>query len=379
MKINNILNCSVCGNLNKNFYIKKKIYNFFLKKKILFNIKICSKCSFAYQSSLVSKKKYNSYYKKFIDASAVSCNIGKTSNYDQSRFDYLKKILKIKNINNIKNILEIGGGDGSFLKFFKKKNVLNIEPSTHIAKFKVKTFNSTFDNFKEDKKYDLVNFFHTLEHIYNINSFIKKLKRISHNETIFFLEVPNSLSNKNFVNNFVFEHISYFNKCSLTFFLKKNNFKILHFYQNDEILRCIFKKTNLRLNINYLIKFNKKKKLQDFKYKKKEFKFVINLKKKIKEKIRRIIKKEKKFAVYGAGLHTLNLCYEGLLPIKNATFFIDKNKKKKNFIKKNVYHPSNPIMRRCKAIIISSLAYEKEIYLYLKNNFKNKNIYKLYN
>lgn len=373
----NIFNCPVCLNFIENYYIKKKIYNFYFKKQIEFNIKICPLCTFMFQSTLISKKKYENYYAKSINASSVTCNICKNEEMNNERIKFLKKNLILNK--TISNILEIGGGDGIFLKKFKNKNVLNIEPSKKIKNFKAKTLNKNFEDVAFKNKFDLVLFFQTFEHVYDINFFFKKLYKISHKNTVFLLEIPNLLFKKNFAKNFVFEHISYFNKHSLTFFLNKNNYEILKFDKIGQNLRCLFKKKRENLNISKKINnFNSKKILNNIKLRKKTFIKNVENFKKIKKKIKIIIKKEKKVSIYGAGLHTLDLHRNNCFKLKDIVFFIDLNRTKNFFFKKKIIHPNDPEMKSCKAIIISSFAFEKKIYHDLKKKFKDKNIYKLY-
>jgi len=114
----------------------------------------------------------------------------------------VKKISKIKI--NIKNILDVGCGTGDFLNacLQKKWQVFGVEPHNNaraIAQKKIKKnclYNSieTLEQQKPNQKFDVITLWHVLEHIPNLDSYIKSLKRLLEPDGILIIAVPNFLS-----------------------------------------------------------------------------------------------------------------------------------------------------------------------------------------
>ena len=111
-----------------------------------------------------------------------------------------RRYLKVSNyINNCKNLLEIGSGEGKFLKLINSKNKkINLsslekdELSNNNYK-KLKWLN-TFNDFKQiKKKFDIICFFHVFEHIVKPKDFLMKIKKIMSPNAKIILEVPSLL------------------------------------------------------------------------------------------------------------------------------------------------------------------------------------------
>lgn len=126
--------------------------------------------------------------------------------YQTVRFYTTKnKVKKISNLKtNIKNILDIGCGTGDFLSacLQKKWYVFGIEPHNGariIAQQKIKSNNiynsiETLEQQKPSQKFDVITLWHVLEHIPNLNYYIKSLKRLLQPNGILIIAVPNFLS-----------------------------------------------------------------------------------------------------------------------------------------------------------------------------------------
>ena len=225
----------------------------------------------------------------------------KSSNYWYNKF-YLPKLkfrinktIKPKAsflINNFsqyqkKKILDVGSGAGFFLKEIKKKwpkaNLYALEPSSIMAKkckeHNISVYESTIENFKTNKKFDVITSFELLEHVFDPYIFLKKIYDILNKNGILYFT---TLSGKGFDIQLLKEnsnsiyppyHINFFNINSLKIILKKIGFKKIlidtpgeldfniveknHDLIPDNINRLIFKKLLKKMTNSEKINFQK--------------------------------------------------------------------------------------------------------------------------
>jgi len=393
MKYTSFKFCPVCdsNNIKKISRVKKETGYF--KKKINVTLNICKSCSFVFQSPRISKYYLDKYYKKSNNASGKTFFLKNKNNYkyglNHSRFDFLKNNIK-KNKKKI-SILDIGSSSNNFLELFDKKkfNLNAVEPSRQNNNKLIKLYNETFEKIKFKKKFDIIVSFHTLEHIYDVNFFIKKISEIIKPNGVFFVEVPNGLKMgfTTIEDYYPFEHMSYFNSENLKILLTKHNFGNFLFDKSDN--------TNLRVlayfkdkpKKNFIIKKTIRKKVNIFvrnynKYQKKNNllkKIIIN---KLNNFIKKYKNQKKIVAIYGAGVHTHYL-FSLSNAISYAKYIFDGNIDKKGRYFKNyqIKHIDEISKYKIDVIIISSVNFEEEIYnSLLKINFDKKfKIIKLYN
>jgi methylation protein EvaC len=266
-----------------------------------------------------SKKIYNNKYPYLSSASKTM------------RESFRKLASKIKNKYNPKKILEIGSNDGSFIKHFKKKKALCVEPCKNIALITKKKGYLTFDKLwdlnlvnklkKKIGQVDCIYSANTISHINNLNIAFNAIKKILSNDGILIIEDPSLLENlkKNAYDQFYNEHIYVFSLIALNKLLQKFNLEVF----DIDIL------TTHGGSLRYYIKNKNNKKFLTTKkvssYKKKEIKYglnkIITYKKfaervhKSKKKLFNIfdkIKKDKKIVIgYGATAKSttvLNFC-----------------------------------------------------------------------
>lgn len=156
---------------------------------------------------------------------------------------YFKIIKQIKkNLSNNPKVLEVGCGDGFFLKALVDlgftKNVFGVEPSSKIvleansfikSKIKVDVFRSSL--FPKNN-FDLILCFHTLDHMFDPREFVESaysmLKKNGY--VIVVVHDTDGLSVKLFGERsaiFDIEHIYLFNKKTLNLLFSRNKFKIV--------------------------------------------------------------------------------------------------------------------------------------------------------
>jgi len=188
-----------------------------------------------------------------------------------------RRYFKIHNhFNDCKNLLEIGSGDGKFLKLINSKNkkiqLSSLEKdSASNRNYKKIKWLKTFTDFSQiNGKFDIICFFHVLEHIYQPDIFLKKIKNIMSTNAKIILEVPSltdpirNLYKVKEYTNFFFQsqHPYTYTSKSLKRILKKNFIiqDTIHFQRygidnhfswlvkkipgGDEELLNLFKKTN---------------------------------------------------------------------------------------------------------------------------------------
>jgi hypothetical protein len=181
---------------------------------------------------------------------------------------------------------------------------------------------------KIEKKFNIVLCRHILEHAFNLEIFVKNLKKISTNEAIFYFEVPDceKLVKKQEYLMIWEEHLTYFFKSTLSNFLENNNFKIIKFIkikQEHEDLLCVLAKKNfLHVNFKHNLNYDKKKIYDLLKNYKENFT-------KIRNKVQAFFKKysDKKIILFGAG-HTANTFINLFNLSSKINYIVDENKKK---------------------------------------------------
>lgn len=190
----------------------------------------CIKCGLVKTGKGKSKNKisYNNYHrdKDYKENEKMFKNIFK------KRYNLIKKhIQKGK-------ILEIGSSTGTLLQIFKKNGweAWGIEPSASAIKAKkrgIKTIKETFEKARLPKKYfDVVVLNHTLEHLEDPLTTLKRVKTILKKEGVVYIDVPNfeSLASKIQSKKWKYilpnEHVHHFTPKTLETLLKKAGFRV---------------------------------------------------------------------------------------------------------------------------------------------------------
>ncbi len=114
----------------------------------------------------------------------------------------LKKLQEFINFKNIKNVLEVGCFEGGMTCHLNKyfENVDIIEPATDsISKmkslgYKNKFINDVLQNYNTEVRYDLIIISHTLEHIEDRISALKKAESLLSENGYLYVVVPNGTS-----------------------------------------------------------------------------------------------------------------------------------------------------------------------------------------
>jgi SAM-dependent methyltransferase len=298
--------------------------------KFNFNIFVCRKCGHCQIKNPIKQEiLYKNYYTPSHWKNVPHADL------------LINKCISIYNLNNKSKIFDIGANDGSFLKKFKNlgfENISGIEPANDVYKLSQKLnlkiyndyFSSHFLKKIKNKKFDVVFVRHVLEHIHDLNKFLKcaykiiKTSRSGKNGGLI-IEVPDhSGYTSNLDYTFWEEHINYFTIDTLNKLLNQNKFRIIHFETtlfSGRTIMVFAEKNNTKSfflkNYNYKNNFYN---IQKFFFRFNQFKKKFNL----------FLKKNNKdFVIYGCGARSCNFI-NFINNSKKIKYFIDDNKKKQN-------------------------------------------------
>ena len=157
--------CPICKGITKNKIQLKFVSLFF-----------CRKCDhrFTDTKSIISPEKYkNQYFEE------------SHSNWfdhpDYILYDFLKDFFKTKFKKNF-SVLDVGCGNGNFLKYlskeFKNIELTGIDHYKNKKNKKIKFLHGDIDKNKKLKKYDIVTSNMVIEHIEDVNKFIQLQKKL---------------------------------------------------------------------------------------------------------------------------------------------------------------------------------------------------------
>ena len=306
-----------------------------------------------------------------------------------------------KNLINTYNpicILEIGSNDGSLIKNFSKKKVICVEPCKNLAKITKRMGYKTYANFwnmqlakkikSKIKKIDLIYSGNTLSHINDLNSVFRSIVHVLSDDGILIIEDPSllkCLQNASY-DQFYNEHIYVFSLLSISQLIKKYKLEVFNIEKLDThggSLRYYIKKVlNKKFDVNKKVKIQLNQELNyginkyttyiEFKNK------VESSKKKLKQILLKLRKKNKKIIGYGATAKSstvLNYCN-----IKNETleYFLDTTPNKTGkympgthiFIKRYSKH----LLNRADYVFLGAWNFKEEIFKkerkYIKNGGK---------
>lgn len=245
-----ILKCPVCSS-RKNFKIKftynkkpklEKDYNFFKKNKYSRSYVCCEKCNHWFSDFYFDTKNFyegsykNKTYLNFKKTFNKIKNLNKNKSDNHLRINRIDNFIK-KKFKTKPKILDIGSGLGVFpysawLKKYKC-DCLDPDPQLkeHLEK-EAKCGKVYIDNFitsNLSKKYKFITLNKVLEHVDNLNLFMKKIKKIISKKGYLYIELPDTEIAQKYGKEreeFLIEHIQAFTIKSITYLLNINNFSI---------------------------------------------------------------------------------------------------------------------------------------------------------
>lgn len=223
--------CNFCNGIEWNLLFHAKDY--FTSNR--FKLYKCTRCDLIQTepkpNKLVLTSYYNNYRReggtRFPEFIEQWLNLG-----------YLLKVKRILKFFSKGYILDVGCGRGLELKLLKQKGwkVLGTEISKdlliQLSNLNIPVVNSDISEIKGKKKFDVITFFHSLEHLYYPNKALKATARLIKKNGYLIIAVPNFGSFENIIfkgNGFhldVPRHLFHFYKTTLVNFMEKLGFKL---------------------------------------------------------------------------------------------------------------------------------------------------------
>ncbi len=236
------ISCAVCQSQNYKVkypeYIDYSNIDFSARRpptKNHFRIVQCNECGLIYSSPIFPDDEIIELYRKSKFISEIQA--------DNMSEDYLDQLIKASTFfEERENLLEIGCGNGSFLKKaneFGFKNVYGVEPGIDAVnkaepEIKKNITNSTFqDGLFEENFFDLVCVIQTFDHLLDPNDVLNNITKVLRKKGYIFIVshdirafMPSVLGKRSPM--YDIEHIYLFDKNTICKLLKNHKFKILY-------------------------------------------------------------------------------------------------------------------------------------------------------
>ena len=383
-------NCRLCNHKNislafrfekmplseKYFSKKDKVL---ISKKYPFSVGFCQKCKNVQTMEIINNKNLWGGYTYFSSQTkAIIDHFKKISSQIISKFKLEKNDL----------VLDIGSNDGTFLSFFKRKNikVLGVDPSKEVAnvanKKKIKTIN-TFFNYNisqlilsKYKKPKIITCFNTFAHVEKLNEIVASIKNIlsSDGNFIFECQYLEDILKKKILGTFFHEHLYHHSVHSLKNLFNKHDLDLylvekVNIQKGSIIGYVKHKKTNATQNkLTKILQQEKKNGTINLKNIKLLKTFVVSQKKKILQILK--INNYKGISGYGAARSGPTFIYNyGLEKFINYIFDDHPSKKNKfsSMNKIKILSTKKLNIENTKICIILAYLHQKKI---IKKNIK---------
>ena len=380
--------CEVCNNKESNHIYVQKFISVGSRNLITHKIVHCLDCGFIFVSNITQQKKLDVYYKNnnkylYANRDIVSPEL---KAFHKDFFDFINHHLVSNHTDkNYKDIyiLDIGCGNGNLLNVFRNnhyKKILGLDPSRECALFAKNNFNidittSTIDNYKINRKFDVVIMASVLEHIAGLNKSLNKITRLLSKNGKLVVLVPDlskfgKIMKEPFV-EFSLEHINFFTIRSLSNLLGKYGYTLVKSkslraeYFGSYALMTIWQKTGVITSIQKddkgLLYLQKYILLSQKKLKKAEI--IIN----------ELVITQEPIIVWGTGSLTSRLLGTTKFKEMNIVEFIDKNTslQGRRLVGKMI-EPPQMIRGKKLTIFISSFIYGNDIKVSLIKDYNYK-------
>ncbi len=380
--------CPLCGADDKNNIYNTENFTGAAREVVQTVIVMCNQCGFVYTDPKPSFSKIKDFYEFDPHSSGhVYHDRKKGSLFEKvatKRGEYILRHSIPKN----GRFFDIGCGKGDLLIWLKMNSnleLIGLDPSNEVFEiendFGIEVIHSTFEHADLSSnfgKVDAISLTSVLEHVYDPVQLLKKIKSILKPDGFLFIEVPDiTKARPALVEAFDYEHLSHFTIASLQDILHKVGMNIhdidKHALTEGRIRICAV--SSQRLTTFDAISGYKSEILRDIRgYEQKKRAIEKAFVSRIKPYFEKWKELHSRVAIYGAGEHT----YYMLRLIDMSDFVccvIDSDKKKygKKFMKWPIYGPAHIDTLNLDAILISSHAFEEEIYESIKH-FQTKGL-----
>ena len=302
----------------RNKYLKEKNYELI--------VNCCTKCTHLQLSIAVNPKLI---YRKYDYLS------GTTYTYKKYMKDFYKFTLRNTKKINYKNVLDIGCNDGSQLNVFKKNKfeTFGIDPAKNIYKISSKNHSIICDFFNDKtvkkfkNKFDIIISQNSFAHNPSPKKFLKNVKKIMHPDSSLFIQTSQAnMCRNNEFDTIYHEHINFFNINSMRKLVNDSGLKLHNVIKKPIHGTSYIFVIKLYSNQNKIVNALKKEKFLNYKFYKNWGKTCLMNVKILKNKIKKI---KKKNLIIGYGAAAKANTFLNFSKIK-LDYIIDDNKLKQN-------------------------------------------------
>lgn len=192
------INCIVCDKNNTIPFIT--VMDRLTHNRESFQLVKCE-CNFVYLKPRPDAQEISSYYQsfKYDPHNTINQDVwGKIYQFAQ-KYSLRWKYNKIASIKTSGRLLDIGGGKGEFAVFMESKgwDVVLQDSITDVVYTNAGTSIKTVKDLnilKDNKKFDVITLWHSLEHIHDISELYHQINRLLDRDGILLLAVPNLLA-----------------------------------------------------------------------------------------------------------------------------------------------------------------------------------------
>ena len=193
----NINNCPICNHEKAKEFIKCVDYTV---SQDTFTIVECESCGFHYTNPIPLESEIGKYYKSESYISHSSTNKGLINKIYQKVRNYTlkQKVKLLEKQSKGKNHLDIGAGTGHFINATTQAgfNSLGLEPDEDARNLAKSSFKVNIQPLEElhkleDNSRDVITMWHVLEHVYHLQTDLKKITSILKDDGVMIVAVPN--------------------------------------------------------------------------------------------------------------------------------------------------------------------------------------------
>lgn len=163
-----------------------------------FEISKCSACGFVFTNPIPTIETIGDYYKSenYISHSGTKKGVINTIYHLVRKHQISKKENLLSSLVSEKSILDIGCGTGEFLSYCKQKGwiVSGTEPEEEARKLNTENssvYESIYSKNIKENSFSIITMWHVLEHVYNLQEDILKIKKLIKSKGFLVVAVPN--------------------------------------------------------------------------------------------------------------------------------------------------------------------------------------------
>ena len=260
MKLKRI--CPICGGTSADFLCEISFAPICEENlPNTFNIVACSTCHFVFDDLDITQKDLDDYYAHTIKYQHP--NAWGNGGYSADSLERYRDIVDFVRpyLDECHSFLDVGAGKGGLLHSVKDvcgcdKIFTAVEPSMRFIKEHNGIYFYPFleEILESNTYYDFIFCTHVMEHVFDLQSFVKKISDVSKDGKYVYIEVPNAAAyfkgHKAPFYYFDREHINHFTIHSLKNLFFQYGFKMLFSFETQSI-GIIFQKTNETVCCNH--------------------------------------------------------------------------------------------------------------------------------